>query len=126
LLSFPFSASIHPPSPSHLSSKPLLLKTQKQLSQQQKEALQKAEAFIATRFVPVLEAAKKEYAAEVVHFATDADSVAAIVEARALKLDASAVVLAKHAKGVVKQLFLGSTAKHLVASCPVPVVVLHA
>ena len=94
--------------------------------QTQRAALEKAEAFIATRFVPLLEAAKKEYKCEVVHFATDADSVAAIVEARALKLDAAAVVLAKHAKGAIKQLFLGSTAKHLVSSCTVPVVVLHA
>ena len=91
-------------------------------------ALAKAEAFIATRFCPVLEAQKAvEWKAEVVHFATDADSVAAIVEARALKLGATAVVLAKHAgKSKLKQLLLGSTAKHLVSSCPVPVVVLHA
>lgn len=89
-------------------------------------ALSNAEAFIAKRFVPILEAAHKEYKAEVVHFATDADSVSLIVEARAIKLDAAAVILAKHAKGAIKQLFLGSTAKHLVASCPVPVVVLHA
>lgn len=72
-----------------------------------KAALAAAEAFMAKRFVPVLEGAKKEYAAEVVHFATDADSVAAIVEARAVKLGASAVVLAKHSKGAIKQLFLG-------------------
>ena len=91
--------------------------------------LDRAEAFIATRFCPMLEAAapRVEYKAECVHFATDADSVAAIVEARAIKLKAAAVVLAKHAsKSKLKQLFLGSTAKHLVSSCPVPVVVLHA
>ena len=90
-------------------------------------ALDRAEAFIATRFCPLLEAKGSEYKAECVHFATDADSVAAIVEARAVKLGATAVVLAKHAgKSKIKQLFLGSTAKHLVSSCPVPVVVLNA
>jgi nucleotide-binding universal stress UspA family protein len=90
-------------------------------------ALAKAEAFIATRFCPVLEAQHLvEWKAECVHFATDADSVAAIVEARAVKIGATAVVLAKHNKSKLKQIFLGSTAKHLVSACTVPVVVLHA
>ena len=92
-----------------------------------KAAIAKAEAFIATRCCPLLEGQKLvDWKAEVVHFATDADSVATIIEARAAKLEATAIVLAKHGKSKLKQLFLGSTAKHLVESSPIPVVVLHA
>ena len=84
-----------------------------------------AEKFISSRFLPLLSEAKQPHKVEIVHFSTDADSVGEVVAARAERLNASAVVLAKHSKGAIKELLLGSTAKHLTKNCSRPVVVLH-
>lgn len=84
-----------------------------------------AEKFINTRFVPELEAAGVPFKAEILHYGTDADSVGAVVAARAKALDASGVILAKHNHGALKEMFLGSTAKYLTKHCEKPVVVLH-
>ena len=84
-----------------------------------------AERFISARFLPLLREAKQPHKVEVVHFSTDADSVGEVVAARAERLGATAVVLAKSNKGAVKSFLLGSTAKHLTKHCPVPVVVLN-
>ena len=84
-----------------------------------------AEKFISARFLPLLNEAKQPHKVEIVHFSTDADSVGEVVAARAERLNASAVVLAKHSKGAIKELLLGSTAKHLTKNCSRPVVVLH-
>ena len=87
--------------------------------------IEAAENFISARFVPLLTEAKQPHKVEIVHFSTDADSVGEVVAARAERLGASAVVLAKHNKGTIKELLLGSTAKHLTKHCTSPVVVLH-
>ena len=84
-----------------------------------------AEKFITARFLPLLSEAKQPHKVEIVHFSTDADSVGEVVAARAERLNASAVVMAKHNKGAVKEFLLGSTAKHLTKHCTRPVVVLH-
>ena len=84
-----------------------------------------AEKFIAKRFVPALDAAGVEYRAEILHFGTDAQSVGEVVAARAKTLDAAGVVLAKHNRGKLAEMFLGSTAKYLAKHCEKPVVILH-
>ena len=87
--------------------------------------IEAAEKFITARFLPLLKEAKQPHAVEVVHFSTDADSVGEVVAARAERLGASAVVVAKHSKGAIKEMLLGSTAKHLTKHCKVPVVIVH-
>ena len=88
--------------------------------------IDRAEKFIASRLLPSLTAAKVPYKVEILHFGTDADSVGQVVAARAKALGAAGVVVAKHNKGTVKEFVLGSTAKFLTKNCEVPVVVLHA
>ena len=84
-----------------------------------------AEKFISARFLPLLNEAKQPHKVEIVHFSTDADSVGEVVAARAERLGATAVLLAKSNKGAIKSFFLGSTAKHLTTHCTVPVIVLQ-
>ena len=84
-----------------------------------------AEKFISARFLPLLAESKQPHKVEIVHFSTDKDSVGEVVAARAERLGASAVVLAKHDQNSLKEFLLGSCAKYLTKHCTRPVVVLH-
>lgn len=84
-----------------------------------------ARKLIATKFAPILQSAGVPFEAEIVHFATDTDSIGALICKRALELEAASVVVLKHNQGGFKEFFLGSVTKYLAHNCTRPVTILH-
>eukprot|EP00884_Botryococcus_braunii_P019697 jgi/Botrbrau1/6410/Bobra.49_1s0027.1 len=89
------------------------------------QRIAEAQSFIKELFFPRLEAAKVPYKVEIVHFATDADSIGEVVANRAEHINSPAVVVARHNRGAVSEFFLGSTTKYLTHHCKQPVVVIQ-
>lgn len=77
------------------------------------------------RFVPKLTAAGAAYKVEIVRFLTDNDSIGEAVCKRASAINAVAIVMASHNKGVFKEFFLGSVSKYAASHAKTAVVVLH-
>lgn len=88
-----------------------------------KAQLQHTKEFIKTRFLPKLNTLKVPYDVEVVHFAIDCDSIGEMVCARAQALGAAGIVLSKHNKGKIAELFLGSVTNYCTHHAKQPVVV---
>jgi nucleotide-binding universal stress UspA family protein len=55
----------------------------------------------------------------------DKDAIGRVICKKAVELQATAVVLAKHNRGRIQEIFMGSVCKHCVAHCTQPVVVVH-
>lgn len=91
----------------------------------QKRVEERARAFLTEKFASKLESKKVPYQIELVRFATDNDSIGAILCKRAEQLQAVAVVMAKHNKGAIKEFFIGSVTNYLTHHCKSPVVVMH-
>jgi nucleotide-binding universal stress UspA family protein len=62
---------------------------------------------------------------ELVRFATDSDSIGAIVCRRAEQLNAGTVVMAKHSKGRLREFFVGSVTTYCTHHCKSPLLVMH-
>ncbi|GIL49589.1 hypothetical protein Vafri_5924 [Volvox africanus] len=80
---------------------------------------------LTERFVPKLAAKDVSYQLELVRFATDNESIGAVICRRAEQLQASCVVMAKHNKGAVKEFFVGSVCNYCTHHCKSPVLVMH-
>lgn len=94
-----------------------------------KETQERVEAnarkFLNETFVPVLQEKNIPYQLEIVKFSTDNDSIGSIVCKRADQINASAIVMAKHTKGAIKEFFLGSVSNYCTHHSIAPVLVLH-
>ncbi|KAK9812362.1 hypothetical protein WJX73_005407 [Symbiochloris irregularis] len=88
-----------------------------------KEEMQHTKEFITKRFIPRLDALKLPYTVEVVHFATDCDSIGQMVCQRGQALGAAGIVLSKHNKGKVAEFFLGSVTNYCTHHAQQPVIV---
>ncbi|GFH14123.1 methyltransferase, partial [Haematococcus lacustris] len=84
-----------------------------------------AREFLISKFAKHLDEKKVQYQAEIVRFATDNDSIGSVVCKRAEQLNASAIVLAKHNKGAVKEFFVGSVTNYVTHHCRLPVIIMH-
>jgi hypothetical protein len=62
---------------------------------------------------------------ELVRFATDNDSIGAVICRRADQLNAAAVVMAKHNKGRIKEFFVGSATVYCTHHCKSPLLIMH-
>lgn len=62
---------------------------------------------------------------DICRFPADADSIGAAVCARAEQLPATVVALAKRDRGVIEEMFTGSTAAYVVRHCTCPVAMVH-
>jgi nucleotide-binding universal stress UspA family protein len=91
-----------------------------------KRNLEAAKKFIQEKFVPIVAQANIPYKVEIVRFNTDNDSIGEVLCARAVDLDATAVIMASHNKGRIKEFFLGSVTSYCTHHCKQPVLVLHA
>ncbi|KAG1670775.1 hypothetical protein FOA52_014003 [Chlamydomonas sp. UWO 241] len=87
---------------------------------------EEARDYLTSTFVPVLEEKKIPYQVEIVRFATDNESIGAVVCKRAAVLNAAAVVMAKHARGSIAEFFVGSVTSYCTHNCASPVLVMHA
>ncbi|GAB4820045.1 hypothetical protein N2152v2_007091 [Parachlorella kessleri] len=95
-------------------------------STQDLKRVEEAKDFIKERFDKILTPREIPYTVEIVHFMVSTDNIGEIICKRADSLKAHAVVLAKHQRGLLHELFLGSVAKYVCGHCKQPVVVLHA
>ena len=89
------------------------------------EDRRRAEAFIAKRFVPLLERIKVKHVVDVTRGDTNNWSVGEIVCNHAKMLHASCVVMAPHGKGRVKEFFVGSVCNHCLHRCEAPLVLVR-
>lgn len=55
----------------------------------------------------------------------DNDAIGRVICNKAEELGAAAVILAKHRRGRLQEMFMGSVCKYCVQNCPTPVVVVH-
>ncbi|KAG1670773.1 hypothetical protein FOA52_014001 [Chlamydomonas sp. UWO 241] len=85
-----------------------------------------AREYLTSTFVPVLEEKKVPYQVEIVRFATDNESIGAVVCKRAAQLNAAAVVMAKHTRGSIAEFIVGSVTSYCTHNCASPVLVMHA
>lgn len=90
-----------------------------------KKAEDRAREFLTKTFAVKLEELKIPYQVEIVRFGTDTDSIGSITCKRAEQLNATALVMAKHNKGQIKEFFLGSVTSYCTHHSKVPVCVLH-
>jgi hypothetical protein len=65
------------------------------------------------------------YKLELVRFATDNDSIGAVICRRAEQLNAAAVVMAKHNKGAIREFFVGSVTVYCTHHCKAPLLIMH-
>ncbi|KAI3438453.1 hypothetical protein D9Q98_000882 [Chlorella vulgaris] len=79
--------------------------------------------FVTHRFAKKLVAAKVAFNLHVIVGPTDTDSVAALICKKAEDLSAECVVMARHSKGKLKEMWLGSVTKAMVHKSRVPVAV---
>ncbi|KAG2438368.1 hypothetical protein HYH02_010823 [Chlamydomonas schloesseri] len=84
-----------------------------------------ARSILVDKFVPKLKAKDVPYQVELVRFATDNESIGAVICKRAEQLQAAAVVMAKHNKGAIKEFFVGSVCNYCTHHCKSPVLVMH-
>ena len=89
------------------------------------EDRRRAEAFIAKRFVPLLERINVKHVVDVTRGDTNNWSVGEIVCNHAKMLRASCVVMAPHGKGRVREFFVGSVCNHCVHRCEAPLVLVR-
>lgn len=89
------------------------------------EDRRRAEAFIAKRFVPLLERINVKHVVDVTRGDTNNWSVGEIVCNHAKMLRASCVVMAPHGKGRVKEFFVGSVCNHCLHRCEAPLVLVR-
>ncbi|KAG2492783.1 hypothetical protein HYH03_008944 [Edaphochlamys debaryana] len=84
-----------------------------------------ARNMIMDKFVPKLKAKDLQYQVELVRFATDNESIGAVICKRAEQLQASCIVMAKHNKGAIKEFFVGSVCNYCTHHAKQPVLVMH-
>ncbi|KXZ53367.1 hypothetical protein GPECTOR_7g1263 [Gonium pectorale] len=84
-----------------------------------------AHKILSEKFVPLLKEKDVPYQLELVRFATDNESIGAVICKRADQLNASCVVMAKHNKGAIKEFFVGSVCNYCTHHCKAPVLVMH-
>ena len=89
------------------------------------EDRRRAEAFIAKRFVPLLERINVKHVVDVTRGDTNNWSVGEIVCNHAKMLKATAVVMAPHGKGRMKEFFVGSVCNHCLHRCEAPLVMVR-
>ncbi|PNH03550.1 hypothetical protein TSOC_010373 [Tetrabaena socialis] len=91
----------------------------------QKRVEDHARNLLTEKFVPKLKAKDIAYQVELVRFATDNESIGAVICKRAEQLQAACVVMAKHNKGAIKEFFVGSVCNYCTHHCKQPVMVMH-
>ena len=84
-----------------------------------------ARAFIAKRFEPILKKAGVKFVIDVTRGDTNNWSVGEIVCNHAKMLKATAVVMAPHGKGRMKEFFVGSVCNHCLHRCEAPLVMVR-
>ena len=84
-----------------------------------------ARAFIAKRFEPILQKAGVKFVIDVTRGDTNNWSVGEIVCNHAKMLKATAVVMAPHGKGRMKEFFVGSVCNHCLHRCEAPLVMVR-
>lgn len=84
-----------------------------------------AKKFIQQRFGPKLDTQSVPYKATIVHFLADNDSIGEAICKQAQNLNAAAVIMSKHQRGMLSDFFLGSVTKYCTQHCKSPLVVLH-
>eukprot|EP00892_Ulva_mutabilis_P006978 jgi/Ulvmu1/4652/UM002_0383.1 len=87
--------------------------------------LKSAQEFIRARFLSILGSTNIEPTVHLIKSEVDNDAIGRVICQKAEQLDAAAVVLAKHHRGRLKEMFMGSVCKHCVQNCQKPVVVVH-
>mmetsp|Transcript_20234 Transcript_20234/g.60084 ORF Transcript_20234/g.60084 Transcript_20234/m.60084 type:complete len:116 (-) Transcript_20234:373-720(-) len=95
-------------------------------SETAKQSDAKAQAYLNSTIVPLLQDGKTPFHTEVLPFDTSAESVGAMLCGLAEKTGASIMAMAKHNKGAVQEFFLGSATNHCTRHCKIPLLVLHA
>lgn len=78
---------------------------------------------MAKKIIPVLNAAGMQYTAEIIAYETDNGSIGEIICERAIDSDATAVIMASHGKGRVREFFIGSVTNYCLHRCKKPVVI---
>lgn len=86
-------------------------------------SIKAAKDFMLTRFEPRLKDIEHEM--EIVHFNKGANAVGEMICERAKDLPAAAVVMARHEKGALQRVFLGSTTTYCTNHCPASLVIPH-
>jgi len=71
-----------------------------------------AKEYLTSTYVPVLDEKQIPYQVEIVSFSTDNDSIGSIICKRAEQVNASAVIMAKHTKGMIKEFIVGSATNY--------------
>uniref|UniRef100_A0A6U2J0P9 UspA domain-containing protein n=1 Tax=Chlamydomonas euryale TaxID=1486919 RepID=A0A6U2J0P9_9CHLO len=84
-----------------------------------------AKEYLTSTYVPVLDEKQIPYQVEIVSFSTDNDSIGSIICKRAEQVNASAVIMAKHTKGMIKEFIVGSATNYCTRNCRSPVLVMH-
>lgn len=84
-----------------------------------------AKEMITHRFLARLASRQIPYKVEIVHFLTDNDSIGEAICKRSEALNANAVAMAKHQRGKISEMFLGSAAKYVTQHCKRPVIIIH-
>lgn len=84
-----------------------------------------AKAMLVEKFAGLLQAKQIPFKLELVRFATDNDSIGAVICRRAAQLNAAAVVMAKHNKGRLREFFVGSVTNYCTHHCKSPLLIMH-
>ncbi|KAL4448074.1 hypothetical protein ABPG75_005293 [Micractinium tetrahymenae] len=79
--------------------------------------------FVSHRFAKKLMAAKIAFKLHVVVGPTDSDSVCNVILKKAADVDAQCIVMARHSKGKLKEMWVGSVTKSCVHRSTIPVAV---
>lgn len=87
------------------------------------ELISKAEAFLVTRALRHIGEVSPPPVVHLIKYELDTDSIGNAICKKALDIDASFVVVARHSKSKLQELFLGSVTTFCISNCAVPVVV---
>ncbi|EFN57377.1 expressed protein [Chlorella variabilis] len=79
--------------------------------------------FVSHRFAKKLIAAKIAFKLHVIVGPTDTDSVTGVILKKAQDVDAQAIVMARHSKGKLREMWVGSVTKAVVHRSSIPVAV---
>ncbi|KAK9830104.1 hypothetical protein WJX72_009803 [[Myrmecia] bisecta] len=87
--------------------------------------VEKAKALLSSRYEPHCREAGGICNMHIVHYHTDTGSIGTAIGKLADNYNATAVIMAKHNKGLVKEALLGSATKATSKHCTKPLVLLH-
>jgi nucleotide-binding universal stress UspA family protein len=91
----------------------------------QRKVEEMARKMLNDNYIPMFEEKKVTHSVEVIHCATDNDSIGAVICKRAEQLQAAVIVMAKHNKGALKEFFVGSATNYVTHHAVCPVLVMH-